>query len=76
MQNIKMQDFIIMALHNYHQNGNPCHFQVVRMRIVLQKSIDSGTIASIFFTILPRLTAVVSRCSIPTRAASTKNLPS
>jgi hypothetical protein len=71
MQSTKMKHLFIMALHIYHQNCNPCYFLVVRMRIVMQKTIDSGTIAIFFlfllFTIWPRLTAVVSRCSHPHR---------
>ena len=57
-----MQYLIIMPLHNYHRNGNPCHFQVVRMRIVLQKSIDSGTIAILHIYIFYNLTTVDRGC--------------
>ena len=77
MRYIKITHLINMALHYYQRNGNPCYLQMVRMRIVLQNSIDSGTISLfyIFFTIWPRLTAVVSRCSQPTSNALSNIYP-
>jgi hypothetical protein len=51
MKDLKIKDLIVIALHKYLQNGNPCHGQVVRLGIVLQKSIDSGTMAFLIFVI-------------------------
>ena len=48
MKDVKMKHLVIMALHYYLHNGNPCHVNIIRMRIVLQSSIDSGTIFFFF----------------------------
>ena len=51
IKDFKIINLIVIALHNNLQNGNPCHFQVVGMKIVLRKSIDSGTMALFFFNL-------------------------
>ena len=44
IKDFKAKYLIVVVLHIYLHNGNPCHIKVVRMSSVLQKSIDSGTI--------------------------------
>ena len=73
MRFIKISHLIIMALHYYQRNGNPCNLRMVRMRIVLQNSNDSGTMSllKIFLQFdrgWPRLSAA-ARSSLPSITA-------
>jgi len=63
MKDLKKTHLIIMVLHYYLRDCNPCHFYMARMRIVLQNSIDSGTIELFYeFIYFYKLTAVDRGC--------------